>query len=90
MSDEEKCSEKVCEHCGGTGYINVGLSYGDPNYGDPDYLGEPCPYCNKANIIETVPKKWYEEEGCLGCGLFIVGVLILFGVIISVIMWFLK
>ena len=40
----------LCERCGGTGYLGTSLSYGDPNYGGQDYLGEPC-NCDKPSRI---------------------------------------
>ena len=44
----------VCQRCGGTGYlpyVNCGLSYGDPDYGNPDPQGPPCG-CDKPKWLQ--------------------------------------
>lgn len=45
---------KVCERCGGTGYVGHSLSYGNPNYGDPDYPGNPCDCISPERTLCTV------------------------------------
>jgi hypothetical protein len=50
---------RICPACGGTGflpYVDCGLSYGDPDYGNPDPQGPPCG-CDR--------QKWLQ---CTICG----------------------
>jgi hypothetical protein len=50
------------------------MSYGDPDYGNPDYKGEPCPECCYSRQDEA--DEYERIQSVIGCGIVFIIALI--------------